>query len=473
LKKVSALIAIFFFFSTAPAKAFNLIDFLFPPIQMQPSTRSVPGPALAPEVPSNDTYSNTLEDNIITCEGVATISKSWEPVQQDTGTTDANGNPIFEYVDYTAQGPITGEMDVENLSNDFYRNYQTFFARGGIKCTPDRAKAAFTNFDTDGTSASLRTTPYSQLLYYRSQFLLEIAQSLDQANPIDTVVQDYQIAWSCGGTCQELTNQSTGNSCRPVYISELLFGLKDEPIYYSSPAASPVTFPSNVLSNVQSHYGGNCSGPYGCYSTRSKGKSFSPLTKDLYELMYSQLNYIPKGNVNSKVTVVNYNCTDANGNPACPVPTSFDRTLPAAAAANANQNLGFINYAGQKTLSNPSLCDNVEKNSEIARDQPVDSSIALIAAFFQRVTAGNSLEKSVDIKVSSTYDAKVVDNTKVAEMAYSNMIPASTLKNNNLLDKSFSSTTTTNQNNPIPDPGYRADALYKEMQSLLRPASWF
>jgi hypothetical protein len=440
---------------------------------MQPSTRSAPGPALAPEVPSNNTFSNTLEDDVVTCDGLTTISKTWAPVQQGTGITDVNGNEIFEYVDYDAVGPIEGEMDVENLSNNFYRNFQLFFARGGIKCTQSRANTDFTDLNAEGVGAALRATPYSQVLYYRSQFLFEIAQSLDQNSPIDTVAQDYQIAWSCDGTCQELTNQSA-SSCRPVYVSEIIFGLKDEPIYYSSPDSSPATFPGTIISNIQNYYSGNCSGAYGCYSSRSKGKSFSPLTKDLYKLMYSQLNFVPKGNANSKVTVTNYGGYNTVARTKTnPIPTTFDRNLPAAAAANSTQAqaLKLVTYANQKKLPS-SLCDDPEITSDIARDQTLAAKFALfVKGMFQRVPAGQTYTQSESIEVTTTYDANIIPNVETAEMAYLNMIPSA--KNKALIEKPFSSITTANRDNPIPDPGYRADALYQQMKSLLRPASWF
>ena len=443
---------------------------------MQNSTRSAPGPALAPEVVSNNTYSNTLVGDTIICNGQTEIGKTWPPVQKDTGTTDSNGNHIYEYVPYDAQGPVTGEMDVKNLSNNYYRDFQTFFARGSIKCTEAEAKKDFTNFDNDGTSASLRATPYRQIAYYRSQLLVEVVQSLDQNNQVDTVVQDYQIAWSCGGICQTLTTTQSTSSCRPVFLSELLFGLKDQSLYYADSNSDPTAFPSKATSAVSSYYSSACSSSTSCYSSRSKGKSFSPLSLDLYKLMYQQINYVPKGNVNSKVTVTNYNGYDQNSDsPINPVPTTFDRTLPTAAAATAKTgNLTFLTYSGQSNLSNASLCSNVTTNSEIAKDQTVDATIPLYVngTIKSNVPAGQTYSKKIPIAVSSTTDNQVVTNAQINEKAYANLIPASTLEDKSLLTQSFSSTTTTNKNNPIPDPGYRADNLYKEMQSLLRPSSW-
>jgi hypothetical protein len=487
VKKLPALLVFFLFFlasslyfliSPPPAHAFSLVDLIFKPLIMKSSTRKAPDIAPSREGISEDSYSNTLIGDTITCEGTTTISKSWAPEQKnvDTGTTDSNGNHIYEtvYVDYDANGPIESQMDVKNLSNDYYRNFQTFFARGGIKCTESRAKADFTNFDIEGTGAALRATPYKQLMYYRSQFLTEVAQSLNQKNPVDTVAQDYQIAWSCNGSCQEIGSDST-SSCRPIYVSEIIFGLQSEAIYYDSPDSSPTTFPSSVLTNINGHYSGSCSGNYGCYSSRSNNKTFVPLTKDLYKLMYSQLNFVPKGNVNSKVTVTNYDgYNTVSKTKTNPVKTTFDRNLPAAAAAYSNQAqaLNLLTYNGQKKLSNTSICDNVETNSNIAQDQPQPTAVPLyVKGTFQHVPAGQSYSHSEDIEVKTTYNAQVKNNTELLENAYLNLIPFE--KTKNYQDMAFSSTTTTNQNNPIPDPGNRADAIYKEMRSMLRPSSWF
>lgn len=467
MKKISAFLFIFFLLSASPSRASNIFDFIFPPVQMKTSTRSAPNAAIAPEVPSNDTYSNTLKEKTFSCDSVVTASKHWEPVIKGTGITDANGNEIKEYVDYTANGPIEGKLDIKNLSNDYYRNYQTFFARGGIKCTEERARSAQTNLTADGVGAATRATPNQQIMYYRGLFITEIAKSLDQKNPLDTVVQDYQIAWSCGGLCQEIGNSSSSSSCRPVFVSEILLGLKDNAYYYPTLDSSPETFPSSILSNIQSYYANNCSSPYGCYSSRSKGKSFSPLSKSTYELLYDQLNFIPKGNVNTKLAVTKYTCTDSSGEPSCPSIVYVDRTLPNAAAANADQNLSFLVYDNQPSLSNPSYCDNVQNSSE-ATDHPLDTSVPLSAAFSKLVKAGNSLDKEVKFNLKSTVNSQGITNTQVNETALFNLIPYSQAEN--LEKNAFSSTI--GGNNP-PDMGYRANSGYKVVQSLLNSYSLF
>lgn len=463
-----------FLFLPIPAEA-AFWDFLFPPVQMQPSTRTAPGPALAPEVPSNNTYSNTLKDNTVECNSQAVLRKSWEPVTETVTATDSSGKIIQkeEFVDYEARD-LEATMDVKNLSNEYYRNFQSFFARGAIKCTPEAAKKQFLGLNMDGSSSSLRAVPYQKILYYRSQFLKKVALSLNNSTPLDTVVQDYQIAWSCQGTCQEMSELKP-NSCRPVYLSELVYGLADKALYYDDPTLPATTFPSDVLSAVSSHY--RCGGNFGCYRDRSSGQPFSPLSQDTYELLFDQINFVPKGNADSKVTVTNYGGYDTlNQRPLNPQPTTFHRTLPNAAAATSQeaQSLAYVNPTEQKDLPNADLCANPKLNSSTSRDQPVNNLFTLfVKGLFRVVTAGNSYQHSESLPVATTYDEQVVDNTKVSEKAFSNMIPVQTLKQGGYIEQPFSSITSANQNNPIPDPGYRANELYLKMRSLLRPSSWF
>ncbi|MFA5026233.1 MAG: hypothetical protein WC503_07060, partial [Candidatus Shapirobacteria bacterium] len=462
--------------SATPTQAFNLFDFLFPPVQMQPSTRIAPGPAIAPEVPSNDTYSNTLKVDTVNCNGVKTLSNTWEPEKKDIGTTDQNGQPKQEFVPYDAKD-LDGEMDVKNLSNDYYRNFQLFFAKGGIKCTEAAARKSMNDLSAAGSNASQRVPPAAEVLFRRSQFLSEVALSLNQTDKLDTVTQDYQIIWSCSGTCQEMSNESAGN-CRPVYASEIIFGLQNEKIYYPSLGADPTNFPGSVLTAIKSHYSGNCSGDYGCYSERSGGKTFSPLSKSAYLLLNKQINFVPKGNADNKVTVINWGGYNTVARQRInPSPTVFHRTLPNAAAATAKEtqkSLSFINPTQQEDLPNASLCDSVETNSYEAQDAPVTGIIGLfVHGIFQHVPAGESYSHSESIDVTSTYDNQVVPNAQTAEKAWSNMLPDTVLKKQGLIDQKFSSKTNANKDNPIPDPGYRANNMYIQMSRLLNPTSWF
>ncbi len=447
---------------------------------MENSTRSAPDPALAPEVPSNNTYSNTLKNDIIICSGNGAAGNSWSKEDHKTTVTkvDSNGNPYTEnlYLDYNAEN-LGGEIDLKNLSNEYYRNFQSFFARGSIKCTEEKAKNSFLSLEMNGTSASLRSLPTSQINYYRSLFLTEAALSLNNSDQLDTVTQDYQIAWDCQGTCIEMSQDKSklASSCRPVYLSEIIFGLQNEALYYRNPTSEPESFPSALLTPILSHYSGSC-GTYGCYSTRSKGKSFVPLAKEDYLLFYKQLNYIPKGNVNSRVTVTNYKGFDINGDrPIDPVETTDDRTLPNAAAAYSphSTTLSFVNPSLQKPLENTDMCQNSEVSHLTSRDKPEFNNIpTFVEGIIAFVEAAFDFSKSVPIPVSTTYDKKIVDNVKVSEQAFFNMIPSESLEKKKLLEESFSSKTPSNDDANVVDPGYRSDLLYQEMRSLLRPSSW-
>jgi hypothetical protein len=430
---------------------------------MKESLRQAPGPAIAPEVVSDDTHSNLLIGNTLTCVSSATISKTWEPVKKGTGTTDANGNEIFEYVDYVASGTIKDEMDVNNLSSDYYRDMQNTLAKGYIRCTETEAKKAQTSYGQDGKNMSSRVTFSNEVAYYRSQFLVDVIKSLDQKNPIDTVVQDYQIAWSCGGICQDLANKSAASSCRPVYVSELLLGLQSEPLYYSSKDSSPTTFPSDIISAVNSYYPSS-------YSSRSKGKTFSPLSKSLYTLMYQQLNFIPKGNLNSKVNVYNY----TNYTSKATKKDSTNRVIPAGAAAaygTSEEVFKKLRFSTQTKLANSSLCDNVGTNSDSSRDNTLDNKFSLSADdnHYADVSAGQSYTQKVDIKVENIQNKNVETVAQTAETGMSNLVFDEKAKK--IREESFASTTNLNKNSAVSDP-YRPNLFYKQLQKSLRFSNW-
>ncbi len=481
MKKISFLLSIFclLFLKTSTVHAANFWQKIFPSLQIKNQTeRKAPNSAIAPEIPSDDSYSNTLIEDTVTCSGNGEAGNSWSADDHKTEVTkiDSNGNQYTEsvYQDYDAQD-LEGEIDLKNLSNEYYRNFQSFFARGSIKCTETKAKNNFLTLEMTGSSASLRSLPTNQINYYRSQFLTQAAMSLNNSEKLDTVTQDYQIAWDCQGTCTEMTQDNTQtNSCRPVYISELVFGLQNEELYYPTPNSPPEKFPKQILTPVLSHYSGNC-GTYGCYSQRSNGKNFVPLPKEDYLLFYKQLNYIPKGNVNSRVTVTNYNGYDtANDHPINPIDETHDRTLPNAAAAYSPQStsLSFVNPSQQKPLNNTDIC-NSKVNPLSARDKPQSKDLpTFVKGLIKRVLAGENFSKSVSIPTTSTYDNQIVENVQISEQAFSNMIPSDSLDKKQLLNASFSSKTPTNDQANVVDPGYRSDLLYQEMRSLLRPASW-
>lgn len=480
-KTIFSFLISFFLLSVTPTYAFDLLNFLFPSVQMEESERRSPDPALAPEVPSNNTYSNTLKDNeTITCSGNASADNSWSKEDHKTEVTkvDSKGNSYTEtqYQDYTAEN-LDGEVDLKNLSNEYYRNFQSFFARGSIKCTEEKAKKSFLSLEMNGSSASLRSLPTNQLYYYRSLFLTEAAKSLNNVQRLDTVTQDYQIAWDCQGTCIEMSQDKSklSSDCRPVYLTEIIWGLRDEALFYTSPTADPEFFPNELLTPVLSHYSGNC-GDYGCYSDRSEGKTFVPLTKEDYLLFYKQLNYVPKGNVNTHVVVTNYRGYDiASETPINPEDRVENRTLPNAAAAYSphSTSLSFVNPSLQKPLENTDMCENSTVSPLTSRDKPQAKNIAtFVKGIIKFVTGGEDYSKNVSIPVNTTYDKKVVDTVKVSEQAFSNMIPSKTLEEKKLLEVKFSSKTPANDEPNVVDPGYRSDLLYQEMRSLLRPSSW-
>ena len=155
----------------------------------------------------------------------------------------------------------------------------------------------------------------------------------------------------------EMTQDETKPAPVDLFTSASLLDFKTKS--FTTPPRFHLKIFLKILTPVLSHYSGNC-GTYGCYSQRSGGKTFVPLPKEDYLLFYKQLNYVPKGNVNSRVTVTNYHGYDTtNDRPINPVDETHDRTLPNAAAAYSPQSttLSFVNPSQQKPLDNTDICN--------------------------------------------------------------------------------------------------------------------
>ena len=116
----------FLFFTTSPAYAASFWQKLFPSLQIKDQTeRKAPDQAIAPEIPSDDSYSNTLTEDTVTCSGHGEAGRSWSADDHKTEVvkTDVNGNKYTEniYQDYDAQD-LDGQIDLNNLSNEYYQN---------------------------------------------------------------------------------------------------------------------------------------------------------------------------------------------------------------------------------------------------------------------------------------------------------------------------------------------------------------
>ena len=447
------------------------MDFFFPPVKMQESSRKAPGPALAPEVPSNDSFSNTLKNPEV-CNGAATLNRTWDPIKKDTGTTNANGEAKKEYVAQDAID-LKGEMDLANLSNNGFRDFHTFLARGEIKSTQEELDKSFTDFSAAGMGSANRATPISDSNVYRSLLLKQASESLNKVDKVDTVTQDYQIAWSCGGALTELSKKPNG--CRPITLSEVFFGLQDEEIYYTSANDPPTTPPGGIISNLDKYFGDKCSSDYGCYKERFPGKKFSPLSKNTYMFILKQLNYTPKGDVNNKVTVTRYACLE-NGEKACPTPTIFNHNYPNAAALLSDQAYNaskMINPANQASLPNTDLCNNTTVNDSNAIDSPPVGLIQLfVNGLFKHLEPGESYTRTETNEVKSENTESTVKNSAEAEKTFANLIPNESQQDQGLRDKAFASKTSANANYPITDTFNRGDAFYNSFAKWLRPSSW-
>jgi len=457
------------FLLVKPVQAINLFDLFFPPLSVKNSSRQPPKTVLAPEVVSDDAFSNTLKDSPEICSGAAGLSKTWPPKKETV--EDEQGNSVDVFVAQDARD-LDGEMDLVNLSNNGFRDFHTFLARGEIKCTQDDLDTSFKDLTIAGQGSASRSTPQADINVLRSLLLKQAAESLNQKKKVDTITQDYQVAWSCQGSCTELSKKPGG--CRPVTLSEILFGLRSQQIYYTSRTAPPTFPPGDIISKLSQYFGNNCSSDYGCFQNRFGGQVFSPLSVGTYLFMLKQLNYTPKGNVNNRITVIRYDCY--NGEKACPSPTIFNRNLPNAAALLSDQAYSaskMINPAGQASLPNTDLCDNTIVNPAPAIDKPPIGIITLfVHGLFKRLAPGETYSHSETNEIYSDYDQKSTKNSAEAEKTYANFVPAATQKQEGLKEKAFSSKTPANQNYPIPDAFNRGDAYYTTFAKLLIPASW-
>ncbi|KKR66645.1 MAG: hypothetical protein UU09_C0049G0003 [Microgenomates group bacterium GW2011_GWA2_40_6] len=412
---------------TKPVIAAGLLDLIYPPLNLKDSVRKPPKEALAPEIISNDSFSNTFKEPL-NCHGDTSISRHWDPKEEQTGT-DADGKPIFEFVAQDARD-LNGEMDIKNLSNNGFRNFHTWSARSPISCSSGSVDKNFHDLSVAGQGSANRMTPGLQILYLRGLLLIEAASSLNQTDKQDLITQDAQLVWSCGGSCVELSQKP--KSCRPVTLAEILYGLRSEPLYYSSATSSPTTFPSDIISKLAAYFNGNCNSDYGCFQKRFPGVPFSPLSLADYLLIFHQLNPIPRGNVDNRVTVTRYD--------------------------------GYDTAAQKKILPNP---------NPPATDKPPPTSILLfVLGLFKHLAPGESYDHSETNEIKSSYDPKIISNSAKAENTFINLIPAEEINKNNLVGRPFASKTDTNKDFPLSDPFNRGNDLYTTFGKFLRPAAW-
>ncbi len=456
---------------TKPVIAAGLLDLIYPPLNLKDSVRKPPKEALAPEIISNDSFSNTFKEPL-NCHGDTSISRHWDPKEEQTGT-DADGKPIFEFVAQDARD-LNGEMDIKNLSNNGFRNFHTWSARSPISCSSGSVDKNFHDLSVAGQGSANRMTPGLQILYLRGLLLIEAASSLNQTDKQDLITQDAQLVWSCGGSCVELSQKP--KSCRPVTLAEILYGLRSEPLYYSSATSSPTTFPSDIISKLAAYFNGNCNSDYGCFQKRFPGVPFSPLSLADYLLIFHQLNPIPRGNVDNRVTVTRYDGYDtAAQKKILPNPTVFHRNLPNAAALFSNQApdvVSLVNPGSQPPLPDTDLCNNTTVNPP-ATDKPPPTSILLfVLGLFKHLAPGESYDHSETNEIKSSYDPKIISNSAKAENTFINLIPAEEINKNNLVGRPFASKTDTNKDFPLSDPFNRGNDLYTTFGKFLRPAAW-
>lgn len=442
-----------------PVFAISWSDF-FPPVQLKDSQRQPPGPAIAPEVVGGlDAYSNTL-DNQTNCQKTVIIKKTWEPKKEKVGT-DANGNPITQFVSQNARD-LRETINVDKISNNGMRNFQSYFAKGEIKCNEESVQEHFKDMNISGSSAFTRMNSVTNLNVERSRFLHDVAESINTQKPIiDVTAQDNQIAWSCNNTCIELSKNP--KNCRPVTVSELLYGLRDQEIYYRDSTSPPTRFPNRTLDIVNKYY-----------SIKYKN-AFSPLPLETYRFMYDQLS-APKGNVVNYIETTSYDGYDGQ-RPINPVVTIFKRNLPNAASLTWGDTVKQVNSVNSTPLPQSEVsdyCNNYSANESLTIDRPNPGIFDIfVNGLFKVLAPGEKYEHQEGISFNIRNDKKLTTNPQGVEQAWANLIPASDLDKNNYQDESYTSTVPENEKYNIVDPLNRGNKIYEcSFNKFLRPASW-
>ena len=449
-----------------PVFAFSWQDY-FPPIKLEESKRQPPDTAIAPEVVGGlNAYSNLLGHQV-KCIKKVKLVRFWEPKTANTDTTDSSGNPIKEFVAQDARD-LEDQDELQNLSNNGLRNFQSLFAKGEVKSNIESTQDSFKDMNISGMGAFTRMNSINNLDVERSRYLMDVVESLNTTDPEDVVAQDVQIAWDCNGTVTELSQKP--KKCRPITVSELLYGLRDLPLYFTDDyALPPTTFPQDTIDFISGYY------PNG-YQQRFNS-TFTQLPLETYLSMYYQLN-APKGNVDNKIKITNFDCY-VNGKPDCPVVTGVQRNLPAAVALAAPQSKTFnqvasINAPPLPNSSDEEYCTDFAENDIVGIDKPPVSTIMLwVHGLFKHLAPGESYRHEEGIELVVRNDVGLARGSRDVEKSLLQLIPAENITKNDYLNKTFTSATSSNAKYGIIDPCNRCDKIYNGSYiNFLRPASW-
>ncbi|MFA4827272.1 MAG: transglycosylase SLT domain-containing protein [Candidatus Shapirobacteria bacterium] len=343
----------------------------------------------------------------VTCQTNVDISESKNP------TSDGQGGWLETTVDHVIQQVLS--MDGK-ATNPFNRENHVFWAKklqNPLNSTPEEIKQKFTSFGSDGWNASIRSTPFAEIVERKKARLKGAV--LNRSGKNSTTV-DEQVAWGCGGRCYSVNCKIPFPNCRPVYLSEVasFFKIADSPEVAQSIAG------------------------------------LTPLSSECYQKIYNYMEITDSGSYETNKVIVKSD----NGN------REKTQAYPWAASVLNNQGLKLLPQS-QQTVSPNDICNTSSGQSTQDEPSPLTltdllKAVSIIIRNPQTLTA--TLQKDI------VFDENYVKSVQIEEKAKQSLLPA---------QSQIPLTASSNESkyNRI-DPGFKAAENSKLQAAYFLPASW-
>jgi hypothetical protein len=453
MKKIFLILFFLLFSKISPIFAQNYQS--VPPVQV-PSDIVREPPSTNPINSENKTpkfYSNDIDNksNQFTCPFNFTIWGIYWP---------------YFWVDFW--GPHCIEREIDEISNSktnstlSTENFRDTAIYWGNHPSTDfifKNNPNFNSLGSNGLGAAYRSMTADQQKYLKGTIIEEAVLNRKNIKK-DTPVLDEQLAWNCNNTCVGLNEKKSGN-CKPIYISEIAYYfnkvLKTTTSYkIENNKAIPINFPYDL-------------------------SGFSATLPDsCYKKLYTDLPIIPRGTVNTKFTIFNKSDQKESQSDT----KSFDKGMPLPSSLDSGQ-LNYVMKAlmpanQQITYSTQQeICNNLTSRGAVP-DKPSPLSFTAYSTDHNFGTA--RCEGYVPIPLTPpwamdnirgevTFPKSMIQNMDVFRTFMLNLIP-SNIQQKNKLPNTTTSSTTNEDNIPVPDPGYSNEQLYKIFKDSLTPASW-
>ena len=436
-----------------------------PVILSEKAVKGVPNNAdpKHPEDKSSGFYSNSLGENMYRCAYMVNPSQTFNPKKIGVG---ASGEDIYQEQPINE---INQQLDSDQYTNAGFRNSSIHLAKSqspDLSANDDDLNKKFLNYGDSGENAVVRYLPEKDKLYVKGTFIEDACLSLDGKH--DVIATDEQLAWGCPDGAKNLfPKPDNASSCRPVTVCEVgwSFYKRDKPTSYEIPKDSPlksIPLPGDVVINMSNQF----EGP-GYQNTF--GKAFSPLSDNVYDILYSQLPLVPRGSVNTQIST-----KDDKSKAEEPKEIILDRTLPLAAPLSSRQTtyaLDIFNSKNDQEInsleSGDLVCTKITKENPIVDKPTPISLLARILAFFgivkeeQKTFTGQ--KEAIFILPES-----LVKNLKQDEGFLKSGLPSSGQKDTDLENISKSST----DGVVTRDPGLKDAAARNMFDDYLKPQDW-